>query len=92
MGINILNKEGMLTKEDRKKPLSHQCEWCTFKTNIDLSKGVTVTSHSQAVTYTGYSRDLATFISWWTQTVLPDLNGFDGFHNVKFKLKFWLEK
>ena len=92
MRINILNKEGILTKEDRKKPLTHQCEWCTFKTNIDLSKGITVTSHSQAVSYDGYSNDLSSFITWWTQTVLPDLNGFSGFGNVKFTVKFWLER
>ncbi len=92
MEINILNKEGMLTKEERKEPLEHTVGWCTFKSNLDLSDGVIVTSHSQAVTYQAYSRDLASFIVWWSYTVLKDLNGFSGFQSIDFEVKFFIER
>ena len=32
-----------------------------------------------------YSRDIASFICWWTHFVKKDLNGFSGFSHVKFQ-------
>lgn len=86
--INILNKQGLLTDEDRKQPLVHGCEYLTFETCIDLSKPIRLTMYG---TYTKisvqhYSRDIASFFTWWTNCVLHDLNGFSGFHNIQFDL------
>jgi hypothetical protein len=33
-----------------------------------------------------YSRDVASFISYWNYFVAKDLNGFSGFSHVKFEL------
>ena len=32
-----------------------------------------------------YSKDVASFICWWTHFVKKDLNGFSGFSHVKFE-------
>jgi hypothetical protein len=90
MRINILNKVGMLSDADRKMPFEHTCEHFTFKTNLDLTEVIKVIpiGHDRYKVYNivDYSNDLATFITFWTQNVLPDLNGFSGFHNVKYDL------
>lgn len=87
--INILNKTGMLSKEDRKKALHHNCQWFSFKSNIDLSDGVTVSTFSsmKEIPYEKYSQDLAAFMVWWTKMVMKDLNGFSGFGNIKFEFE-----
>lgn len=86
--INILNKQGFLSDEDRKKPLEHGCDYFTFKTNLDLTEPVKVIPYGSRDTYSVdvYSRDLASFICFWKHFVMKDLNGFSGFHNVKFEL------
>jgi hypothetical protein len=85
--INILNKQGFLSDEDRKQPLEHGCEYFTFKSCLDLSKPIQVIPYGQRNFFTidEYSTDLAIFITWWSKFVLEDLNGFAGFHNVKFE-------
>lgn len=85
--INILNKQGFLTDEDRKQPLEHGCEHFTFKSCLDLSKPIQIIPYGQRTFFTKdeYSTDLAMFIAWWSQFVLGDLNGFSGFSNVKFE-------
>ena len=89
--INVLNKEGMLTDEDRKQPFVHGCNHCTFRTNVDLSGGVKVESYAwEEMTIDMYSQDLAAFMVYWTSQVLKDLNGFSGFGHVKFELDFKL--
>lgn len=88
MKINILNKPGMLSAEDRKQPLSHPCEHFLFETCLDLSQPIKITaygSYGQTISLTQYSRDVATFITWWSNNVMPDLNGFSGFHHVIFE-------
>lgn len=86
--INILNKQGFLTKEDRKEKLVHGCDYLTFETCIDLSKPVVVSTFvCDEVSAENYSRDVASFISWWMSFVWKDLNGFSGFGSVKFELK-----
>ena len=84
--INILNKIGMLTDEDRKAPLEHGCEYFTFKTNLDLTEPVQVIPYGNSDKFTvqQYSADVAAFICWWTHFVQNDLNGFSGFYHVKF--------
>jgi hypothetical protein len=42
MRINVLNKPGMLTDEDRKQPLEHGCDHFTFKSCLDLSEPVQI--------------------------------------------------
>jgi len=86
--INIINKEGMLTPEDRKKPLEHGCNAFTFKSCIDLSSGIEVIPYGNANKFSldQYSQDVASFICWWTHFVKKDLNGFSGFSHVKFRL------
>lgn len=86
--INILNKEGMLTPEDRKQPLEHGCHDFTFKSCIDLSDGVDVIPYGSRKQFSldQYSQDVASFICWWTHNVMKDLNGFSGFSHVKFRL------
>ena len=86
--INILMKVGMLSSEDRKQPLTHQCEYFKFESNIDLSEGVKVIPYGNSKEYSTevYSRDLASFISWWNYFVQKDLNGFSGFGSVDFEL------
>jgi hypothetical protein len=85
--INILNKVGYLTPEDRKQPLEHGCEYFTFKTCLDLSEPVKVIPYGQPEQYSiqQYSRDIASFICFWTHFVQKDLNGFSGFGGVKFE-------
>lgn len=86
--INICGKQELLSNEDRKKPLEHGCEYFTFETCIDLSKGVKVIPYGNMNEYPIdlYSQDLASFIVWWAHFVMRDLNGFSGFHNIKFEL------
>lgn len=86
--LNILNKEGMLTNEDRLQPLSHTCDYFTFTSCLDLSIGVIVTPLGSYKSYPVdvYSKDLASFISWWTYFIMCDLNGFSGFSHVKFTI------
>lgn len=93
--INILNKKGFLTDEDKKKPLEHGCEYFIFKTCLDLSEPIEITPYycsTGFMDYEKYSKDLSSFIVWWTEFVMKDLNGFSVFHNIKyifngFKLK-----
>lgn len=84
--INILNKEGFLTDEDRKQPLWHGCEWLTFDTCLDLSEPIIVKAYGspREVSLDMYSRDVASFITWWSYFVKRDLNGFSGFYHTKF--------
>ena len=84
--MNILNKQVFLTEEDRKQPLVRGCEYFTFHTNLDLSIPIEIIPFGNATEYplAVYSRDVASFISFWTNFVSGDLNGFGGFHNVKF--------
>lgn len=86
--MNILNKNGFLTDEDRKESLVHGCNYFTFESCLDLSSGVKVIPYGSYSEYTvnQYSRDLASFMCWWDYFVKKDLNGFSGFHNVKFEL------
>jgi hypothetical protein len=86
--INILNKTGLLSDEDRKAPLSHGCNTFTFETCLDLSMPIKVIPHGTRNMYSlqEYSKDVASFICWWTLFVRKDLNGFSGFHHVQFEL------
>ena len=85
--INILNKVGMLTSEDRKEKLQHGCDDFTFETCLDLSEPIKVIPYGNPneVSLNVYSRNVASFICWWTHFVKKDLNGFYGFHNIKFE-------
>lgn len=86
--INILNKQGMLTSEDRKAPLERGGNHFTFKSCLDLSSGVDVIPYGnpKKVSVDQYSQDVASFIAFWVQFVSKDLNGFSGFSHVKFRL------
>lgn len=86
--INILNKVGMLTNEDRKMPLTHGCNYFKFQSCIDLSIGVKVIPYGNATLFSvnDYSKDLASFFCWWEHQVMKDLNGFNGFSNINFEL------
>jgi len=90
--INILNKVGYLTSEDRKEKLEHGYNYVTFVTNLDLTKPIKVIPYGNVsqLSIEKYSQDLASFMVWWTYNVLKDLNGFSGFTNVKFELDFEL--
>ena len=88
--VNYLNKIGFLTKKDRKEPLEHGCEHFTFKTNLELSEPIQVTPYGDGAykvfSSNQYSNDVASFISFWNHFVAKDLNGFAGFHNIKWEL------
>lgn len=88
--VNILNKSGLLSKEDRKEPLFHRCRYLSFDSCLDLSKGVKVEAFGYGekpfITMDQYSNDLASFIAWWTHFVKPGLNGFQGFGDIKFEI------
>lgn len=88
MRINILNKQGMLSDDDRKQPLEHNCEHLWFQTCLDLSKPINVYpfGNTKEITVNQYSSDVASFFTWWTNFVHKDLSGFSGFSNVKFNL------
>ncbi len=88
MKVNILNKEGMLTEEDRKSAFTHPCNYVTFYTCLDLSEPVRIAplGISKEVSVENYSRDLASFITYWKRFVMKDLNGFSGFGSVDFEL------
>ncbi|MDD3875492.1 MAG: hypothetical protein PHT69_02665 [Bacteroidales bacterium] len=85
--INILNKPGLLTNEDRKETLQHSCDYIEFTTCLDLSEPVKMRLYgtSNKISIQNYSKDIASFICWWTHFVQKDLNGFSGFYNVKFE-------
>ena len=89
--INILNKEGFLTKEDRKKSLEHGGNYFNFKTNLELSEPIVVTPYgydgenSRKMSIDKYSEDLMAFSVFWNNFVSKDLNGFSGFSHIKFK-------
>lgn len=85
--MNILNKEGFLTAKDRKEKLQHGGDHLQFSSCIDLSDLIQVWTYGteSTVSIENYSKDLASFFSWWTENVLKDLNGFSGFSNLKFK-------
>lgn len=86
--VNILNKQGMLTSEDRKEPLEHGCNAVTFKSCLDLSQGVKVIPYTNSgkISVHQYSQDLSAFMCWWEHLVKKDLNGFSGFSHIKFEL------
>lgn len=86
--INILSKLGFLTDDDRKSTLTHGCENFMFKTCLDLSDPIQVIPYSgrQQFTLQEYSQDVSSFICWWTNFILKDLNGFSGFTNLEFVL------
>ena len=86
--VNILNKTGLLTDEDRKAPLVHTCNYFTFETCLDLSEPIKViplSNKTDLVSLQAYSKDVCSFICWWSHFVKKDLNGFSGFSNVKFE-------
>lgn len=83
--INILNKRGMLSDDDRKERFEHGCSYVTFDTCLDLSKPIKVIPYGSGdITVENYSRDIASFIAFWNHFVMKDLNGFSGFGSVKF--------
>ncbi len=86
--INILNKIGMLSDTDRKEKLEHGCDWVSFYTNLDLTEPIKVVPFGNAkkLPIDLYSQDLSSFMVWWTNFVMKDLNGFSGFSHVKFEL------
>src|ERR1035437_2592931 len=88
-GINILNKRGFLTPEDRKHKCSHRGEYFTFETNLDLSIPIKVTpfiSNEGKFNVNQYSVDLAIFMEWWSREVWKILNGFPVFITSNLKL------
>lgn len=87
MTTNILNYQGYIKDEDRKQKLEHGCEYFTFETCLDLSQPVKVIPYGSSTEFSlnQYSRDVASFICWWTHFVKEHLNGFSGFSNVKFE-------
>jgi len=86
--INVLNKQGILTDEDRKQEFVHGCNHVTFHTNLDLSVPIKVVPYgtSGKIKIDHYSQDLASFICYWEHFIKKDLNGFTGFSHVKFEL------
>jgi hypothetical protein len=87
--INILNKVGMISNEDRTQSLTHGCNWFTFVTCVDLSIGVKVIPYggiNDKYSIEKYSQDLSSFMCWWNHFVMKDLNGFSGFSHVTFEL------
>lgn len=86
--MNILNKQGILSESDRLEPLTHSCQYFTFETCIDLSIGVKVIPYGNFNKYkvSQYSQDLASFMCYWNQFIMKDLNGFSGFSHVQFEL------
>lgn len=85
--INILDKVGLLSDEDRKEPLQISFGYFTFETCLDLSKPIKIIplSDIKEVSLEIYTRDITIFISWWTNFVLKDLNGFSGFYHIKYE-------
>lgn len=85
--MNILNREGFLTFEERKEPLEHGCNYFCFKSCVDLSEPIKVIPFGRSKEYSiqDYSSDVASFICWWTHFVHKDLNSFNGFSHVKFE-------
>jgi hypothetical protein len=86
--LNILNKEGLLSKQDCKEPLIHGCQYVTFTTCLDLSEPIKVSAYgtSGEVSLSNYTSDIASFIDWWVYFVKKDLNGFSGHSATKFIL------
>jgi hypothetical protein len=88
MKINPLNKEGFLTKEERKIPYEGYHNGVSFQTCFDLSKPIEVYYHSDKISINKYSKAVAAFIAEWKHFVLPFLNGFSGFNCIEFVVKF----
>ena len=90
--LNILNKVGLLSDEDRKEPLFHSCHMLSFSSCLDLSDPIKVTYAIPGgqVSIQDYSKDLASFFTWWSYFVHKDLNGFSGMSHIKFEYNFTL--
>lgn len=88
--LNILNKQGLLSTEDRKEPLFHQCDYLSFSSCLDLSDPIKVSYGipNGRVSLQNYTRSVASFFAWWSHFVHKDLNGFSGMSHLKFELDF----
>ena len=88
MRTNMFGTQGYCTDEQRKQSLDHRCNHLDFKSCIDLSVGVKITCfYSDKVSLTNYTKDIASFMTWWTLNVLPMLNGFSGVDTIKFEIE-----
>lgn len=83
---NIFGGNGYLTDDQRKEVIEHSGVKLDFKTCVDLSQPIIVTKYgiNNEVSITEYSKEVAMFICYWTKVYMCDLNGFSGFHHVKF--------
>ena len=86
--LNVLNKVGYISDQERKLKFIHSTEDFSFHSCIDLSEPIIVIPFGEPteVSVSVYSKNVAQFICWWTVNVMKDLNGFSGFSNIKFKL------
>ena len=93
----IPDKNGFYSKEDRKEPLIHNCDFFSFRTHIDLSGGVFVVpldlednrfnlfnEEAKAELATALAKDVAVFIAWWMLNIYPHLNGFSGIDTIEW--------
>jgi len=83
-----MNKDGFISNEDRKSKLTHGCNFLRFETCIDLSEPIKIYHYcgNTKITLENYTKDVALFFNWWTTNVMKDLNGFNGFSNIKVEL------
>ncbi len=86
--LNILNKQGLLSDEDRLEDLYHSCDHVAFSSCLDLSRPIKVIQHGRSgrVSLANYTRDVANFFVWWAHFVHKDLNGFSGMSHITFDL------
>jgi len=79
-----------ITTEERKKKLTHMCNYFNFESCIDLSQGVKVTPILRGkdmveIPFNVIAQDIACFTAWWTMNILPTLNGFSGLDTIKWE-------
>lgn len=80
-----------LTQEERKQPISHMCNYFTFKSCADLSQGVKITAITGNPKYKEnpnlIAQDVACFTCWWVLTFRENLNGFAGLDTIKWEVE-----
>ena len=86
--MNILNKTGLISGNDKKIPFTHIGKYLEFKSCLDLSSGVNIKpiSDFEILSIEDYSKELSDFIIWFSENIKNDLNGFSGFDNIKYNL------
>jgi hypothetical protein len=89
--LNILNKEGLLSKQDCKEPLIHGCQHRLSQHALTYLVSPKFRHMELVVRYPyNYAATLHYFIDWWVYFVKSILNGFSGHSATKVYINWIL--